>query len=242
MELSRLAGVSSRTLRHYDDIGLVAPAYVGANGYRYYRRPELLRLQEVLVLRALGLGLAAIGRVVSGAEGRADALREHRAALLRERARLTRLADAVGRTITELEGGEPMSATDLFDGFDNRGYEDEVVERWGRPAYDEGTAVWQRLGPEGRRRHHAEHAAIAAGFAAAARRGAAPADDDVQELVRRHHAWVGTFWTPDRQAYAGLGQMYVDDPRFARTYDEHQPGAAVLVRDAIAVYAARELA
>ncbi|MGD9955417.1 MAG: MerR family transcriptional regulator, partial [Candidatus Nanopelagicales bacterium] len=103
VEVARHAGVSSRTLRHYDDLGLVPPAYVGSNGYRYYEREQLHRLQEVLVLRELGLPLDAVARVLDGTRDRAAVLREHRAALLAERDRLARLADTVGRTIAEIE-------------------------------------------------------------------------------------------------------------------------------------------
>ncbi|HET8970366.1 MAG TPA: MerR family transcriptional regulator [Candidatus Nanopelagicales bacterium] len=239
--VARLTGVSSRTLRHYDDIGLVPPARIGSNGYRYYGRAQLQRLQEVLVLRELGLGLAAIDRVLGAGGDRAASLREHRAALLTERDRLTRLADTVGRSIEELEGGAQMSAQERFDGVAATRYEDEVVARWGRTAYDDGQARWAELGPEGRAAHQAEHDAIVAGLAAALAAGVGPGEDQVQALVGRHHRWVSTFWTPDRAAYVGLGRMYVEDPRFTRSYDEHGEGTAVLLRDAIEVWAERRL-
>ena len=134
VEVARHAGVSSRTLRHYDDVGLVPPAYVGGNGYRYYEQEQLLRLQEVLLLRELGLPLDAIGRVLDGTDDRVAVLREHHAALLLERDRIDRLATTVARTIEMREGGDHMTPEELFEGFDagtQREYEAELVERFG---------------------------------------------------------------------------------------------------------------
>src|SRR5881396_3543003 len=104
-QVARMSKVTSRTLRHYDEIGLLRPARVGANGYRYYEREQLLALQEILVLRELGLRLDAIAEIVHEARDQAEALRLHRTWLLAERDRFQQLADTVSRTITELEGG-----------------------------------------------------------------------------------------------------------------------------------------
>jgi DNA-binding transcriptional MerR regulator len=102
-QVARMSGVTARTLRHYHEIGLLRPAYVAANGYRYYEREQLLRLQEILLLRELGMGLGGIGEMLAGSTDRADALRRHRARLLAERDRLTRLAATVTRTIAAIE-------------------------------------------------------------------------------------------------------------------------------------------
>jgi len=94
-EVARMSKVTSRTLRHYDDVGLVRPAYIGSNGYRYYRDEQLLRLQRVLLLRELGLGLNAIAEVLDGQCDQVSALRRHERWLHDERARLGRLAQTV---------------------------------------------------------------------------------------------------------------------------------------------------
>src|SRR5437016_13685768 len=104
-EVARMSGVTSRTLRHYDDIGLLPPAYLGSNGYRYYEEEQLLRLQQILVLRALGVGLTDIGKVIDAETDPVAALPRHYARLLAERDRLGRLAETVARTIAELEEG-----------------------------------------------------------------------------------------------------------------------------------------
>jgi MerR family transcriptional regulator, thiopeptide resistance regulator len=102
-QVARMAGVTARTLRYYDQIGLLPPARVGPNGYRYYERPQMLRLQEVLLLRDLGLDLATIGAVIDAEHDRIEALRRHRHRLTTERDRLDRLAETVALTIEHLE-------------------------------------------------------------------------------------------------------------------------------------------
>ena len=101
-----MSQVTSRTLRHYDQIGLLTPAWVGGNGYRYYEREQLLTLQRILIMRELGLGLDAIAEIVNDGRDPVEALRMHRSWLVAERDRFDRLAATVGRTIDELEAGD----------------------------------------------------------------------------------------------------------------------------------------
>ena len=254
VEVARRAGVSSRTLRHYDDIGLVRPAYVGSNGYRYYEREQLYRLQEVLVLRELGLPLDAVARVLDGTRDRAAVLREHRAALLAERDRLARLADTVGRTIAEIEAEiegydtmTPLTPEELFDGFDadrQQQYEAELVERYGPTAQDKIDESWRRIGPMGKadaERIQAELAQRDGEYAALLDAGVDPADPRVQAVTAGHYRWVCEFWTPNAEAFAGLGDLYVDSPDFKARYDAVRTGLAEYVRDAMAVYAVESL-
>ena len=132
-EVARMSGVTSRTLRHYDAVGPVPPARVAANGHRHYEQEQLLRLQRVLLLRELGLGLAAIAEVLSGTCDQVTALQRHQRWLDDERARLARLSDTVSRTIQQLRGEEQMSAAELFDGFaDQRArLEEDLVREHG---------------------------------------------------------------------------------------------------------------
>ena len=246
-ELARLSGITSRTLRHYDAIGLLAPSEIGPGGRRAYGRRELLLLQQILVLRELGVPLETVAQIVSddaspGGEARVLArLRAHHERLLAERDRFERLARTVASTITALTKGEDMAADKLYEGFDNSAYDAEARERWGDGAVDRSNAAWERLGPAGQADHHRETAAIGAGLAAAMADGAAPGDERVQALVARHHSQIAVFWRPTAQSYAGLGQMYVDDERFTANYDAYAPGLAVFLRDAIATYAATRL-
>src|SRR6478752_5276995 len=139
-ELAKASKVSSRTLRHYDQLGLLEPAHTGHNGYRYYGRPELLRLQRILLLRELGLGLETIGEVLDGQADQLDALSVHRKWLLAERDRLDRMARTVGATISALQQGDAMSGEEIFRDFDTNPYEVEARQRWGDQSVEDSKA------------------------------------------------------------------------------------------------------
>jgi DNA-binding transcriptional MerR regulator len=243
-EVARAAGTTSRTLRHYDALGLLEPSRIGANGYRYYDQAALLRLQRILLLRQLGLGLSAIGRVLDGEQDQVAALRGHLRHLQRERERIERQIESVRTTLRKVEGGEELVAAEVFDGFDHTRYEEEVVEKWGRDAYESGDRWWRSLSDEQKRAFQQEQDDIARAFGDAFAAGKSPDDADVQAIAARHHAWVRAGWQgrePDAAAFTGLGEMYVADPRFAAHYDAHGAGTAAFIRDAMKVYAEREL-
>ena len=248
VEVARHAGVSSRTLRHYDDVGLVPPAYVGSNGYRYYEQEQLLRLQEVLLLRELGLPLGAIRRVLDGTADRVAVLREHRVALLAERDRLDRLAATVARTIEMRERGHHMGPEELFEGFDadrQRGYEAELVERYGTAVQEQIDESWRRIGRmslDDAARVQAELTERDEVYAALLDAGVAADDPRTRDVTARHYVWVCQFWTPSAEAFAGLGDLYVESSDFKARYDAVRPGLAEYVRDAMAAYAVTTLA
>ncbi|MER5675209.1 MerR family transcriptional regulator [Pseudonocardia alni] len=241
-DVVRLAGVSSRTLRHYDHIGLVPPAGTGPGGRRLYGRTQLRRLQHVLLLRELGLGLPQIAAVLDTGSDAAevDALRVHHGRLLDEIARLRRLADTVARSIGEREGRGEMTAEEMFEAFRDDPHGAEARDRWGADAVavQERVADWTR----------ADATELTADWESVLRRLATarsagdPVDaPSVQEIVADHHRWVSRFWVPAREAYTGLGELYADDPRFAGQIDAHGAGLSGYLRDAIAVYAAERL-
>jgi MerR family transcriptional regulator, thiopeptide resistance regulator len=243
-EVARLAGVTSRTLRHYDAIGLVQPAGTDRSGRRWYGRAELLRLQRVLVLRAMGLPLERIAAVLDEDLDELEALKAHREGLRVDRARLDEVLATVQRTIDHLEGrNDAMTAKDVFaglPGYDEekqRAYEVEARERWGDDAVDASAQRARALTPDQAADHQREHESIAAAVAACAAAGATPDDAQVQEVIARHHAWVSVFWIPDADAYTGLGRMYVEDDRFRATYDAFGPGTTDLLAAAMESYA-----
>lgn len=244
--VARLSGVTTRTLRHYDAVGLLRPIGAAAGGRRLYGRAELLRLQQILVLRELDVDLPTIAQILDGdgrqaEHRRAELLREHHARLIAERDRFDRLASTVASTLESLEGGHDMPAKDLYAGFDNSQYDAEARERWGDDAVDRSHASWEQLGPQGRAAFEHESTQIGQGLATAMGDGVAVDDPRVQDLVARHHAQIAAFWTPTAEAYRGLGQMYVDDPRFTATYDAYAPGLAAYLRDAIDHFATSRL-
>lgn len=242
VEVARMAKVTSRTLRHYDDVGLLRPAFVGANGYRYYEQEQLLVLQQVLLLRELGLGLDAIAGVLAGQVDRVVALGEHQRWLLAERDRLSRLADTVAATITQLNGGQDMPAPELFEGFADRQAqaEEALVARFGDGVREhfatarERTSDWTKEDYLAAQRQAED---LDARVADLMRSGAAPDDATTLAVIAEHHRMICAHWTPDRTSYTGLGTLYVEDPELRERYEALAPGLAEYYRDAIAAYA-----
>jgi DNA-binding transcriptional MerR regulator len=240
-EVARLAGTTSRTLRHYGDVGLLEPSRVGANGYRYYDTAALPRLQRILMLRQLGLGVAAIAEVLDATDD-TSALRAHLEWLRAESERLVRQIASVERTITSIEKEAPIMASDMFDGFDHTQYKEEVEQRWGATAYADGDRWWRGLGPEGQQAFKDEHAAIAAAWAELQSAGAPIEGHAAQALARRHHAWIAAGWRdtpPSADQLVGLAAMYVADERFAANYGG--AAEATYVRDALTHFAVTAL-
>ncbi len=243
-----MTGLTSRTLRHYDRLNLVVPMAKTTGGMRVYGRPELLRLQEVLLLRELGLSLSTIRSVVDGTADRAQALREHKARLLVERDRLERLVVTVQRTIEDLEGGQHMSEEALFEGFDperQKGYERELVEDWGvsQQAIDQSWAAVKSMGKEGIAALEADRTRIEKTLVGLMVAGAAPDDGQVLDALRDHWELTGRYWAgdPSAEAYAGLGDMYVQHPGFRARYEAMSPGFAQWLGDAMTAFALSRL-
>ncbi|TAM71111.1 MAG: MerR family transcriptional regulator [Microbacteriaceae bacterium] len=254
-EIARLAGTTSRTLRHYGDVGLLSPSRIGSNGYRYYDRSALVRLQRILLLRDLGLGLPAVAGVLANETDTPHALRGHLEWLRAEQGRLARQIASVEVTIADLEGppdgrhdgkhdgkgGERPMAHDMLDGFDHTQYRDEVEQRWGADAYAKSDAWWRSKTDAEKKRFQQAHVDIARDYATARAAGRDVASEEVQAIVRRHVDWLNlsapvTGGPITRQRLLGYGDMYVSDPRFAANYGGIE--GAEYVRAAIAVYAA----
>jgi len=242
-ELSRLTGVTVRALRHYDEIGLVSPSARTPAGYRLYDDANVLRLQQALMLRELGVPLDEIGAALDAAAGdRAALLRQHRGALADKRTRIDAMLAAVDRAIADLEGptqGDRMreqQIKEMFDGFDPETYEDEAREKWGHTdAWKEserrtkgyGDAEWDEI-----RREVAEIYARLAGYL---ERGAAVTAPEVQAAVEDHRRHLDRWFYPcSKQMHRGIAEMYVSDPRFTANLDKVTAGFAQFLRDAIA--------
>lgn len=246
-DIARLAGTTSRTLRHYDDVGLVKPSRIGDNGYRYYDADALVRLQRVLLLRELGLGIPTIAGVLEGQRDDTVALRTHLEWLSQEQERLARLRASVERTIEQLEGGETPMAEKMFDGFDHTQYKDEVEQRWGKDAYATSDAWWRSKSQSEKDDFMIAAAELIEAWKEVASSGAAPDSDAAQAVAQRQYEWLGGIpgtptgaaGGPSREYFVGLGEMYVADDRFAKNYGGTE--GAAFVRDAMVAYAEREL-
>ena len=247
-KLATMAGVSVRTLHHYDVIGLVKPGSRSAAGYRLYGEEELLRLQQVLFYRELDISLEEIGRILD--EPGYDALEalETQKRLLSARAgRIARLMDTVDRTIGRLKGENMLSDAELYEGFAKDEVEDikrEAEARWGSSeAYAQSAkriarmskADWARVKAEGQAIDEAAAAAMACG-----EKPSSTADGGQSETVRalmaRKFEHLRFFYEPSKEMFAGLGRMYVEDERFRKHYEDIAPGLAEFLRRAMEAY------
>lgn len=245
-ELAALAGVSVRTLHHYDAIGLLRPARVGENGYRYYEEPQLLRLQQILFFRELDFPLEAIARMLdSGAFAQSDALEDHRRLLQQRIQRLATLVGTIDKTIAHLKGGAPMAQEEFFEGFDTAQqarYEQEIRERYGAcEGFEARLAESKRrvaaLTKADHARIRAELEARERALATALAEGLSPDCPEVQALVRAHYEWMASFYTPSPTMFAGLGQMYCDHPDFRARYEALAPGLPEFLAQAMRIFA-----
>ena len=238
-DLARLAGVSVRTLHHYDEIGLLEPSQHTEAGYRVYGDGDVADLQQILFFKELGFGLADIRRLMNDPSfDRADALRMQRRMLTDKARQLRRMIGAVDKALTADEKGTGMDDKDMFEvfgDFDPKKYEDEARERWGdTDAYKESTKRAARYTKEDWKRFKAESHRIMADFAELMDSGAAPDSPEAMAVAERHRLQIDSWFYPcSSEMHANLGRMYVADPRFAANYEKVRPGMAQFVRDAI---------
>jgi MerR family transcriptional regulator, thiopeptide resistance regulator len=237
-QLSRLAGVTPRTLHHYDAIGLLKPSSIGENGYRYYDEGALIRLQQILFYRELDLRLEDIKEIV----GRRNfdvtgALLSHRVALKDKVSRLNRLIQTVDKTLEYLKGEKPMSNRDLFNGFSEAEQEKYALEA--EQIYDVETVrasnrKWKNYSAAEKGRIMTEGKAIYMGLIAAISLG--PADPKIQALIARWHRNIERYWSPKNDQLIALANSYNDDPRFKFTFDKMDPHLAKFMGDAVMIY------
>ena len=235
-DIARLAGTTSRTLRHYGAEGLLLPSRIGENGYRYYDERALVRLQRILLLRDLGLGLPAIREVLDREVDETAALTAHLGWLEQEQRRLQRQIRSVRTTITALEGEEPLMADTMFDGFDHTTYKEEVEERWGNDAYARGDSWWTSMSATEKKEWQARLTQLHTDWIAAAG-SKDPASDTAQALAKRHAEWLATIPGTPELSETYPGELYVSDDRFASNYGGLD--GARFVRDALAIYLRR---
>lgn len=243
-KLSKIAGVSTRTLRYYDEIGILKPARINSSGYRIYGQAEVDRLQQILFYRELGVSLESIKDIVTlpSFDG-AKALREHREKLLEKRKQLDLLILNVDKTIASTEGRIIMSDKEKFEGFKQKMVDDnekkygkEIREKYGNDTIEKSNAKVMNMTEEQYNEVTSLEKQVKKALAEAFENGD-PASDIAQKAADLHKKWLTYFWSEySKEAHAGLAQMYVDDERFKAYYDKEQPGAAEFLRDAILIY------
>ncbi|WP_409298605.1 MerR family transcriptional regulator [Peribacillus sp. SCS-26] len=243
-KLAGIAGISSRALRYYDEIGILKPARLSSSGYRIYGSAEIDRLQQILFYRELGVGLEKIKEILSDPEfdGMA-ALRQHREQLLKKRRQLDLLISNVEKTILRKEGMEEMMDEEMFEGFietlidDNeKKYGEEIRKKYGKKAVEESNHNLKHKTQEEFQAAAKVEVEMLSKLRVAMKTGD-PGGQPAQEAAELHKQWLSFYWVSySREAHAGLAQMYVDDERFKAYYDAGEQGTAEFLRDAVMIF------
>lgn len=243
--LAELAGVTPRTLRWYDQKGLLKPRRTTEAGYRLYGREEVDRLQTILFYKELGLELEAV-REILDAPGfdRLAALQSHLAELETRRRRLDALILTVEKTIDEAKGGTHMSDKEKFEAFKRRAveaneeqYGKEIRKKYGDETVDRANANVLSLSEEDYGQWKALGEEIRSALSAAVRENEDPAGKEGQRVAELHRRWLSYSWeTYTPQAHRGLAELYTADKRFTAYYDQEVPGCAAFLRDAVRIY------
>lgn len=243
-KLAKLSGVSGRTLRYYDEIGLLKPARINSSGYRIYGKKEVDLLQQILFYRELDLNLEEIKDIINEPNfNELGALQHHYKELRKKRARLDKIIATVEKTIASKQGGSRMQDKDKFTGFKEKLIEEneeqygkEIREKYGDETVDSSNAKLMGLSQED------YEAMVKAGeeifsLLEKAYDTGDPASDTAQELAAKHKEWLMYSWGEySPEAHAGLAEMYVADERFTAYYDKAVKGGTEFLRDAIAIY------
>jgi DNA-binding transcriptional MerR regulator len=238
-QLANLAGISVRTLHHYDQIELLKPSARNQSGYRLYRQPELLRLQQILFYKELDVPLSQIKDILDQPGfDQVQALREHRRSIAQHIEQYEKLLNTIDKTIAKLtEADMELTDEELYEGLTKEQaeryprqarerYDPKLVEETERRIRKLSKAQWQAIKQEGD-----EITRALAGLM-----DRPPEDAEVQRWVAKQHAWIEHFYPAPAELYRNLGQGYADDPEFRATYDRYRPGLADFLHAAIDYY------
>jgi len=243
-QLAKLAGVSVRTLHHYDHIGLLRPSSRTQAGYRLYQRADLLRLQQILFFKELDFSLSEIRDILDNPDfDEVKALEDHRQLLEQRAERIVLLINTIDKTINRLtEDTMPLTDAELYEGFTDaeiqkikqevqEHYDSELVKISNQNVRNMSKSQFQDVKEEGEN--------IAREMAELMDQDVA--NPEVQALIARHHALNEQFYPTSAEMYRGLGQMYTQDDRFRAYYDKYHVGLADFMAAAMAYYAEHTL-
>lgn len=237
-QLSRLAGISPRTLHYYDEIGLLKPGCIGQNGYRYYNHANLLLLQQILFFRELGFSLAEIKTLINRPGfDLIQALEAHQQNLQLRAEHLQRLIETVSHTILHLKGNMEMKPQKYFEPFSEekqKAYAEQIRQKYGEKQLMESQKNWGSYTDAQKQNILAESDQIYADIIAHMDKSFD--SPEVQQLIARWHQHMRYFYEPDVQILRGLADMYNEDPEFQATFANMHPGLAAFMRPAVHFY------
>lgn len=245
-KLAKLSDVSVRTLHFYDEIGLLKPAYYGENNYRYYEEPQLLMLQQILFFRELGFQLNDIRRIISSPDfDKLETLESHRKILENNLVQTKQLLETVDKTIAHLRGNQPMKLEEIFHGFNaekQKLYADFLVDSGVSQdvinTVEDKVKNWTKeQWLENKRQGDQIHAELVE----AINKNLSPSSPEVQKIIKKHYQMTKLFWTPTRESYIGLSQLYASHPDFVKFYNDIHPKLLEFIMAAMKVFAEKEL-
>ena len=245
-QLSKLAGVSSRTLRYYEEIGLLLPREKGDNGYRYYDSRQVDRLQQIMFYRSFDMELDDIKNILNSDDfNPVTALESHLVKLENQKAKINRLIDSVNKTIMSLKGETTMSDKEKFAAFKQnivnenekkygaeirKKYGDKTVDDTNKKILDMSQESWNSLEELNERLNKTLKAAVEEGN---------PASETAQKACALHKEWLGHYWNfYSKEAHLNLCLMYTQDERFKEYYEKIAPGCADFLYEAMKIYLA----
>ncbi|MGI9585109.1 MAG: MerR family transcriptional regulator [Acidimicrobiia bacterium] len=238
-DVAAMAGLTVRTLHHYDDIGLLVASARSSAGYRLYNDNDIDRLQTILTYRELGLSLDEIALIVDDQTDALQAMTVARDRIIAKVEWLQTVVANLARSINHHKEGIPMTPEEklsVFEDFDPAEHQEEANDRWGgTPEYAESTRRTSSYTAEDWKAINAEADSIYDGFATLMRSNVAPSDEEARNLVDDHRGHISRwFYTCSPEVHSGLGQMYVADQRFAQNIDKRADGLADYLAKAIA--------
>jgi DNA-binding transcriptional MerR regulator len=246
-KLAGMSGVSTRTLHFYDEVGLLKPAYHGANGYRFYEEPQLLTLQQILFYRELGFELKQIKEILRRSDfDKVAALESHRKVLRKNLAKTRQLIVTIEKTIEHLKGTKKMKSKELFAGFSpeqQARHENYLIARFGDGTKDviakskQKVKNWTKTDWE---KSAGTFDGVCKDLIKMMGRDLLPDSSAVQDTIRRHYEWLKQFWTPVCKSYVGYSRLVLDS-ELRKAYEAYHPRLPEFAAVAMKAFAEKEL-
>lgn len=237
-QLSQLSGVTSRTLHYYDQIGLLKPARVGDNGYRYYDETSLMQLQQILLYRTMDLPLEQIRNIIQQPDFEiTQALRQHKQELRKRMTHCEQLIITVENTLDYMEGKKQMSPKQLFSALDEQQqaeYEKEAMQMYNPEIVKESNQKWKSYSQTKKQSILDEQNAIYLDIVNSISQGAA--SPEVQAGIKHWHQHMQYFWSPNNEQLVAIAEGYSLDPRFKVNFDKYHPDLANFMLEAVKIY------
>lgn len=227
-QVAKISGVSVRALHHYDEIGLLKPASIGRNGYRYYGRDELLRLQQILLHRELDIPLAEIRAILDDPKfDQRKALQQQRERLAAEAKRYAQLVRTIDRTIADLDGESAMRNADLYKGISaekQAEYEKWLVDTYGGDMPERieiSRRKWDQLSEAEKARVQDDLMELETAWVDAMKNGVPAESTALDPLLGRFRDWVSLMWNKQcpPEAFSGLADLHLGHPDFVARYE-----------------------